>query len=54
MGATVRGGRAKGALPVRISIPARGEFKRFSKLLVTDETPELIIKYGKGGGCLFF
>jgi len=49
----VSGGRAKGALPVKISIPERGEFKRFSKLLVTDEIPEVIIKYG-GRGCLFF
>ena len=40
-------GRAEGVFPVRVSIPERGKFYRFTKLLVTDEVPELVAKYKK-------
>lgn len=40
-------GRAEGVFPVKVQIPERGKFYRFTKLLVTDEVPELIAKYKK-------
>jgi len=40
-------GRAEGVFPVKVQIPERGKFYRFTKLLVTDEVPELVAKYKK-------
>ena len=40
-------GRAEGVFPVKVQIPERGKYYRFTKLLVTDEVPELVAKYKK-------
>lgn len=40
-------GKAEGVFPVKVQIPERGKFYRFTKLLVTDEVPELVAKYKK-------
>ncbi|GEM_PF-2068804 len=39
--------RRGGMLPVKFSVPLRGTVKRFSKLLVMDEAPELTFRYRK-------
>jgi len=39
---------AKGVLPVQIDIPEKGKKYKFTKLLVTDESPYLTFKYAKG------
>ncbi|MEW6685280.1 MAG: hypothetical protein AB1393_03630 [Candidatus Edwardsbacteria bacterium] len=43
----VQAGKAQGVFPVAIRIPEKGKFYRFSKLLVTDELPNLTAKYKK-------
>jgi len=41
----VQTAQSRGALPIKISVPQRGKLFRFSKLLVTDESPWVSIKY---------
>lgn len=41
----VAGARAQGVLPIKIDVPERGRMFRFSKLLITDESPWMSVSY---------
>ncbi len=41
----LKGGQARGVLPIKISLPERGKTYRFSKILVTEESPWLSTFY---------
>ncbi|UCC94757.1 MAG: hypothetical protein JSW40_08090 [Candidatus Omnitrophota bacterium] len=41
----VGGAQGRGVLPIRIHVPQRGKLYRFSKLLVTDESPWMSVVY---------